>query len=447
VAEDPADYRTVKQKALELLSAGDAHGAFSEFRWQLEYPGKVEPRNFADALTTLAQISAKITGPDWAAHVHRAARRPNDVQALFECGYQLIERSLHEIAATVLMRAHKLDPDAEGVLSELSIALEGPGLNAEACRVLRDAPNVLRESSTCRYLLAFNTLMTADIEGARREIDLVRVASGDENAAIMVGNLREMLARADAIRDVTPLDENDVRGWHAVVTGSLLLHVSPYGFESMRGRYAFVQDSESRVLEGINRLAAALDAWGKRPPRVLMLSGRESETLAVAAAEVLGLGVERFPLHKHVEGLIVAYDLASQPMEVLDVLVQHRTERLLWSHAAQWTTEGPFASDATTYLYQINHTPWQAGRLRVNPDTQTQEETPEVEGSPRELADAVLNAGCDLESMSDLDALTRLAGAMRRLTPDHPAAFGAFRQQGPRLRQRTDSPVKSARFL
>jgi len=83
----------------------------------------------------------------------------------------------------------------------------------------------------------------------------------------------------------------------------------------------------------------------------------------------------------------------------------------------------------------------------VNPDTQKQEETPEVEGTPRELADAVLNAECDLESMSDLDALTNLAKAMRRLPPDHPGAFGAFRQQGPRLRQRTDSPVKSARFL
>ncbi len=201
------------------------------------------------------------------------------------------------------------------------------------------------------------------------------------------------------------------------------------------------------MLEGINRLAAALDAWAKRPPRVLTLSGRESETIAIAAGEVLGLAIERFPLHKHVEGLVVAYDLAQQPTELLDVLVQHRSNRLLWSHAAQWTSEGPFASDATTYLYQINHNPWQAGRLRVNPDAQQQEETPEVEGTPRALADAVLDAGCDLESMSDLDALSNLAKAMRRLPSDHPAAFGAFRQQGPRSRQRVDSPVKSARFL
>src|SRR5215207_1518724 len=111
-----SDYAAAKSKALELLGAGDARGAFNEFRWQLEYPGKVEPRDFADALTTLAQISAKITGPDWAAHVHRAARRPNDVDALFELGYQLIEKSLHGIAATVLARAHKLAPDAAGVL-------------------------------------------------------------------------------------------------------------------------------------------------------------------------------------------------------------------------------------------------------------------------------------------------------------------------------------------
>ena len=443
-----SDYAATKSKALDLLAAGDARGAFNEFRWQLEYPGKVEPREFADALTTLAQISAKITGPDWAAHIHRAARRPNDVQALFDCGFQLIEQSLHGIAATVLLRAHKLDPAAEGVLSELSIALEGAGLNADACRILRGAPHLLRESSTCRYLLAFNTLMTGDIEGARREIERVRVPAGDENAANMVANVRDMLARTDAIRDVTPLTDTDLRGWHAVVTGSLLLHLSPFGMdEGMRGRYAFTSDSESRVLEGINRLAAALDAWEKRPPRVLMLTGRESEALALAAAEVLGVAVERFPLHKHEEGLVVAYDLASQPMEVLDVLVQHRTNRLLWSHATEWTSEGPFASDATTYLYQINHTPWQAGRLRMDAEAGETVKEPEVPGTPRELADAVLNAECDLEAMSDLDTLTNLARAMRRVPSDNPAAFSAFRTIGPRLRQRPDSPVKSSRFL
>ena len=443
-----SDYAATKSKALDLLAAGDARGAFNEFRWQLEYPGKVEPREFADALTTLAQISAKITGPDWAAHIHRAARRPNDVQALFDCGFQLIEQSLHGIAATVLLRAHKLDPAAEGVLSELSIALEGAGLNADACRILRGAPDLLRESSTCRYLLAFNTLMTGDIEGARREIERVRVPAGDENAANMVANVRDMLARTDAIRDVTPLTDTDLRGWHAVVTGSLLLHLSPFGMdEGMRGRYAFKSDSESRVLEGINRLAAALDAWEKRPPRVLMLPGRESEALALAAAEVLGVAVERFPLHKHVEGLVVAYDLAAQPMEVLDVLVQHRTNRLLWSHATEWTAEGRFASDATTYLYQINHTPWQAGRLRMDAEAGETVKEPEVPGTPRELADAVLNAECDLEAMFDLDTLTNLARAMRRVPSDNPAAFSAFRTIGPRLRQRPDSPVKSSRFL
>ena len=41
---DVGDYRSEKSKALELLAAGDARGAFAEFRGQLEYPGKVEPR-------------------------------------------------------------------------------------------------------------------------------------------------------------------------------------------------------------------------------------------------------------------------------------------------------------------------------------------------------------------------------------------------------------------
>jgi hypothetical protein len=48
--------------------------------------------------------------------------------------------------------------------------------------------------------------------------------------------------------------------------------------------------------------------------------------------------------------------------------------------------------------------------------------------------------------MGDIEAVTMLAQAMRRIPPHDPAAFGAFRTDGPRLRQRPDSPVKSARF-
>jgi len=440
------DYAAAKSKALELLAAGDAREAFAAFHLQLEYPGRVQPNEFADALNVLAQISAKITGPEWAAHVNRAARRPNDVEALFELGYQLIEQQLNGIAATVLMRAHKLDPQAPGLLSELAIALESLGVHAEACRVLREAPQILRESAACQYLLAFNTLMTGDIEGARREIGKVRVGSNPDEQT-MVANVMSMLMRADAIRDVTPLDLSDLRGWHAVVTGGLLLHLSPYGVESMRGRYAFVQDSESRVLEAINRLGAALDGWSLRPPRVLSLSDRDSEVLAIAAGEVLGVPVERFPLNKHLEGLVVAYDLSSQPGEVLDVLVEHRRGRWLWSHAAQWTSEPPFAADATTYMYQLNTTPWQEGRLRVNPETNEHEEIPAVEGTPRQLADQVLASGCDFESMTDLDALTNLARAMRRIPATDPAAFNVFRETGPRERHRSASPVVSSRFV
>jgi hypothetical protein len=441
----PDDYATAKAKTFELLDAGDAREAFTAFRAQLAYPAHVPPDDFADALTVLAQVSAKITGPEWATHVHCAARRPNDVEALFELGYQLIEQSMHDIAATVLMRAHKLEPDAPGLLSELAVALEGAGLHGEVCRVLRKAPKVLHESTSCRYLLAFNTLMTGDIEGARQELEKVR-AGPDPDEQAMVQNVRGMLARADAIRDVTPLDLSDVRGWHAVITGALLLHLSPYGVESMRGRYAFVQDSESRVLEGINRLAAALDGWGLRPPRVLSLSDRDSEALAIAAGEVLGLSVERFSLHKPLEGLVVAYDLSSQPAEMLEVLVEHRPSRLLWSHTAPWTSEPPFATDATTYLYQHNLTPWQAGRLRVNAETKQTERSEAVEGDARQLADQVLASGCDFESMTDLDALTNLARAMRRIPPTDAAAFNAFRASGLRQRQRTASPVTSSRF-
>ena len=53
-----------------------------------------------------------------------------------------------------------------------------------------------------------------------------------------------MLARADIARAVTPLDHQDLRGWHYVLTGGILAGLSPYGFDAgMTGRWAYVNDS------------------------------------------------------------------------------------------------------------------------------------------------------------------------------------------------------------
>ena len=51
-----------------------------------------------------------------------------------------------------------------------------------------------------------------------------------------------MLARADIARAVTSLDRQDLRRWHYVLTGGVLTSLSPYGFDVMTGRWAYLSD-------------------------------------------------------------------------------------------------------------------------------------------------------------------------------------------------------------
>jgi hypothetical protein len=442
-------YAARRQKAIDHLRGGDARNAFTEFRWTLEYPGHLDEKQWPEALDLFARICEPIAGAEMANVVRAAAKQPNDVDKLYDLGFRLVENALHGIAATVLARAHRLAPQEEGILSELIVALEGAGRNHDAVRILRAAPALLAKSPINRYLLAFDTLMTCDIDGARRELATVEHdAAADQKLASIVTPLRDMLRRADALREVTPLDEKDLRGWHAVVNGALLLHISPYGFdEGMRGRYAFVIDSQTRCLEGIKRLAAVMEVWSLPASRVLLMEGRDSEALGLAAAKSLGVPTERWRPDATSPGLIVAYDLSALEEPALRALHPHRAGQMLWAHATQWTAEFPFAADVATYLYQHNMTPWQEGRIKVDPVTRERLPSPAVEGTAEQLADLVVAESLEPEALNDLDTLVRIARAMPRIDASDPAAFAPIRIHGHRLRLRSDSPVKSSRFM
>jgi hypothetical protein len=261
----------------------------------------------------------------------------------------------------------------------------------------------------------------------------------------MQAALAGMLERAGALQGVAPLDARDLRGWHFVVTGGLLLHISPFGLdEGMNGRYAYTQDSEARCLEGIRRAGAALSAWKLSPPRVFVLPDRASAALARAAAAVLGLPEAPWPEGGTPEpGLIVAYDLRRLDGEVLQSLKDHRPGQILFAHAACWTEEPPFVADLTTYLYQMNAAPWDA-RLGFDPEKQAAIEVPADESSVETLAERIANASLEEGALADLAALAAFAEAAAHAGGD--AALGAMLTGGARRRQREGSPVKSSRF-
>lgn len=453
--EETYDARRVQ--ALEALLVQEPRKAFGIFRWVLRHPGAPELKDRArwtEAWEVFARIAAANSDEQLAALVRKTAVDPDDVQALYDLGYQLIERSLHDLAATVLVRAHARVPDHVGLLQELVSALEGMEAHAEAVRLLEAAPELVEEHAMLRYLLAFNALMTGDLETPRRLLPRLEVlcrpspgapAEEAEFLEVIVTRIREFLARADALRGVTPLDSRDLRGWHFVVTGGVLLHLSPYGFdEGMNGRYAYLQDSERGCLEAIRRVEAVLAHAGRSPSRVLILPDRNSAILGHATARLLGVPAVPLPEDGDAPGLVVAYDLHQLEPELLARLRPHRPGQVLWSHALLWTEPSPFVPDLNTFLYQVNMSPW-GQRLRVSPDTGKAEQVPPEEGSVESLAERLASAKLEADALEDLPGLLKLVEAMAPLRGS--AAGGLFREDGPRRRHFTDSPVKSSRFM
>ena len=438
-------YPEARQAALESLERGDAREAFRKFRGTMEYPGQLgdDPERWRDAVTVFARIAAALADDALATLVRRAADAPDDIQALYDLGYGLIEQALNGIAATVLARANLLLPNQELLVTDLACALERDLRFGEACRFLRAAPELVEQSFECCYALAYNALMTGDLIESRqllRDLD----PGDDPDLTAMTDRIAGMLSRADAVEGVTRLNETDLRGWHFVLTGGVLLHLWPLELDAMRGRYAYTTDDPSRCLEGIRRLASVFEAWSVRPTRVWLLPNPDSASLGSAAAQVLGLPSERWPPRGTTEpGLIVAYDLSTLDETLMRQVREHRRGQFLWAHASCWTTEPPFAADLTTYLYQYNASPW-GERVGMNPDTRQFERLPADTRPPADRATEIVAANLDAEALKDVPALVDLAQAARRVTGG--TGLGAFRTEGLRRRQPVGSPVWSNRF-
>lgn len=441
---DEKSYQEIRADARGLLDAGEPQAAFQALRPALSHPGSFDATgDFADALGLLAEVSMGLGVDPLVPHCRRAAAEPDDVDALHDLGFELIEVGLDDVAATVLARANQLAPGTHRVVTELVHALETEQRHPEACQVLRGS-GLVEADGLCRYLLAFNLLMCGELDEPAALLPGLRELLPPERAA-MGDRIAGMLARAAALGDRSALDAGDLRGWHMVISGGLLTHLSPYGSEVMRGRYAFVQDSAALLLEGARRLGAALDAAGMVPPEVLYLPSRSSEIAARVVAAQLGLPATPLdPTNPGRPGLVVSYDLREEEGEALVAMHPHRAGQVLFAHATSWTDPSPYTPDVTTFLYQSNVAPW-GEQLRVDPETREVAATAPSTASAAEAAAALLEeargAPAELEDLPALEALVQ--GTVALGPADAP---GMLRTEGPRRKLFLGGPVRSNRF-
>jgi hypothetical protein len=414
------------------LALGDPAFALAALRASLDAVdgGRAER---AEWLALLARAGGMLGGRSFADAARGALADPDDPAALAALGARLLAERLPGMAVALLARAHRLAP-SDAILAPLVAALAADGQHARAAAALRDAPGAA--SLGRRGAHACHALLAGHLDAARAVLpELVR--GPEPTHAALAAVIGGMLARADAIAAVAPLDGGDLRGWHFVVTGGFLLRRAAHGLAAgMNGRYAYVHDAYGDCLAGIHRAARVLAALGQPVERVLLLDDRASAILGRAAAQVIGCPAVAWSPGER--GLAVAYELAE--LASWDALREHRPGQVVLGHAASWTEEPPFAAELVTRLHQVSRAPWDR-HTSLDPVTGARRELPADPADDATLAARIATASV-AEDDADLAALLAIAEASRAVTGD----AAALRSTGTRRRAWCGSPVQSLRF-
>lgn len=400
-----------------LLASGDARGALVHLRHCLAWPRGREIGELPRWLRLLRDVSAALSVGVLPQVAEEAVRDPDSPDKLYDLGYALIDAGAPSIAASVLWHCLKLVGESEEVVCELVSALESALAYNDAFTILEQYSSLRSRSFLCEYLFAFNAAMSGKLDTTRSVYS--RLVPDSAETESMLGTIKGIVDRADQI---APRDAHDLRGWQYVLTGTLLAHQSPYGFaEPMHGRYAFLQDSLTRVKTGLDRvvpLARAIAA-----PCVYALPGRDSEIVAGALASLLDVPLAPWPTIGIPEGVVVAYDLADIPPDALGRLAIRKGGQLFFAHASPWTRDCGVAPDITTLLYETIVEPWR-----------------EDSRAPEAIAaDSVASPGLDAEE-SACDEPDRWAHLVATAWPALPGQRSRLWAGGPVPSNRFDAP-------
>jgi len=366
-------------------------------------------------LVRLGELAAQRGAVQLAELTEATVRDPDSPDRLYELGYALIDAGAPQIAASVLWRCLALVGDSEEVVCELVSALESALAYRDAFEILEQHASLRTRSFLCQYLYAFNAAMAGCLDTTRAALAELRPETPETER--MTSVIAAICARADRIAGISPLDGHDLRGWQYVLSGTLVLHQSPYGFdEPMHGRYAWLQDGLPGIAFGLARAAALL----RGVPCVYAPAGRGHRIVATALARLLGVEVAPWPaIGVPAPGVVALYDLAELAPADAARLVERRPEQILFAHAASWTQDSALAPELVTLLYQSLVPPWTDDR------------------SDDELIDALVTGPhFDADELATDDP-ARFAALVERTWPPQP---------GPRSRLWAGGPVPSNRF-
>ena len=346
---------------------------------------------------------------------------------LFDLGYELVEQGLPQLAIPVLRHVNALVPNQPQVLAELAVACRDSERSDLAVSVLLASAEAVRGDFWLRFLLCSAALDCGDLVTAEAWIEGLEPGSGDDEAAAAEG-VRGVLRRCRRTSDACGgPDRMDVRAWTYGLNGTLVLHLSPFGFDDgMNGRYAYTQDSAGSIHRELLRLVDVLTQTNRLPAVVHALSDRGSAIVAAALARLVGCTVA--PYEAGGGGLVVGY--STDRFEEADLQLLAEAREPLFVRAVQWTRGPSRNPDLAGFLHQTLVAPWdECSRPKKGGGL---EKVPASDEPVEVWVERILasDGGLGDEDFDDLPAVRALAG------------LGAA--PGPRW---YTGPIRSSRFL
>lgn len=259
------------------------------------------------------------------------------------------------------------------------------------------------------YLAAFGAMMAGHVQEAQRAFDgLPEAQSPDE--AFMASRIERMLLRHGVAADLCALDGLDVRGWHYVLTGSILLHVAPDEpaghSRSSHGRYSYLEESEALILECLAKLEAVLEALSIPASPMVAFDQHHSRIVGLAAGTQLA-AAPTILLETAEPALLVAYDMAALIEPVRKHYVAHRPGQVVYAHSASATTEAKPTPDFLGVLYERRVSPWSRHAI-TEPNRTDLPAGPPTEDDAT-LAQRIIERPITAEQLADLGDIISLA--------------------------------------
>ena len=347
------------------------------------------------------QALQQLQAPEEAALFERALSDFGSAKPFYDLGYHFVGVGSDRLAIPFLERAHALAPGDIDIANELCLALCGQFQPARGADVLAQVLEPLDSRPFWPWFqLQWARLLTNQPTGIAEWITESRAvlsAAGlseeqRANTGYVLDKLEAALHRLQSVPDPRPL----VQDWHFIQYGAAILDymddsVTEGGLEVAGGRHVATWGQVGDVRRVLEKLKQFLDATGQKPQVVIALEDRDSQIIALAAAQVLALPYEIASAQNigRAKALIVAGDNRAIDWNALRVVAQ---EQVLFAFSHHWLAGSAVTPDISGLMAQSYYLPWNGNAMRVDPETHEVTRSEPDERDPSEIAAEIARA-------------------------------------------------------